>query len=249
MIYFFKMKSLSAGLILLVSLTITPAVAFAQYSSTNYQTNEVFFGLGGDLDASSTNYQLQSALGLLGVGDVSSTNYRSFGGFLTPNEPFLELAIDSSSVSLGNLETTTTKTGTATFHVRAYTDSGYTVQTISQPPQIPATSETLEPLSSASASVIGTEQFGMNLVANTSPASFGANPSPQPDSSFATGQAASGYDTTNLYKYVVGDTIASTGNSGWGATIFTMAYIANISSITEAGEYVMVHDLVVVAIY
>src|SRR3989304_8350527 len=60
-------------LLLVVFLAFIPSIAFAQYSSTNYQSNEVFFGIGGDLDASSTNYQAQSSAGALGVGYFSST--------------------------------------------------------------------------------------------------------------------------------------------------------------------------------
>jgi hypothetical protein len=96
----------------------------------------------------------------------------------------------------------------------------------------------------------------MNLVANTSPTTFGSNPSLQPDPTFATGIAAPGYSTTNQYKYGVGDVIACTGSagtcgniSGWGQTTYTISYIANINGITKAGAYSMDHDLVVVATY
>ena len=227
-------------------LAVSPAV-LAQYSSTNYQSNEVFFGIGGDLDSSSANYQAQSAVSALGVGNFIDTNYQAFSGFLTPNEPFLELGIDTSTVNLGTLDPAVAKTGTAVFHVRTYVDSGYSVQTMSQPPS--TSTDSLTPMTSQAASSPGTEQFGINLKANTSPASFGADPSPQPDGTFASGQAATGYDTANQYKYSVGDTIASSGSNGWGATIYTISYIANISPITEAGDYSMVHDLVVVATY
>jgi hypothetical protein len=95
----------------------------------------------------------------------------------------------------------------------------------------------------------GTEQFGINLVANTSPVSFGADPSPQPDSSFASGQAATGYDTTNQFKYNVGDTIAQTQSNGWGLTNYTISYIANIAVLTPAGKYSAVQDMVAVTTY
>lgn len=232
---------------------IIPATAFAQYSSSNYQSNEVQFGSGGDLQSSSANYQAQSLLGTLGVGNVVSANYQTYAGFLTPNEPFLEMSIDTSTVNLGTLDTGSTKTGTANFHVRAYIDGGYTVQTVSQTPSYTSGVNThyLTNMATTSTSAIGTEQFGINLVANTSPATFGANPSPQPDGTFATGVAATGYGTTNQYKYNVGDVIAQTpvGSSGWGQTNFTMSYIANISTLTPAGSYTMIHDLVVVATF
>jgi len=106
-------------------------------------------------------------------------------------------------------------------------------------------------MSTLASSAAGTEQFGINLVHNTSPANFGSDPSPQPDGTYATGIAAPGYSTANQFKYVVGDIIARTpvGSSGWGLTNYTISYIANASIITPAGSYEMVQDLVAVATY
>ncbi len=248
----------------LVSLTpflmlVSGGVALAQYSSPGYKTNEVFFGTGGDTGQSSANYKAQASVGSLGVGRYGSSNYQAYSGFLTPNEPFLEMQIDTASpVNLGTLDTGLTKTGVAAFHVRAYIDSGYTVQSVSQPPTTTsgAQTHTLAAMTTLGTSIIGKEQFGINLVANNSPATFGSNPAPQPDSTFAFGQAASGYNTINQYKYNVGDIIACTGTggtcgnaSGWGQTNFTISYIANIALTTPAGAYSMVQDLVVVATY
>lgn len=228
-------------------------IALAQYSSSNYKTNEVYFGAGGDNNQSSANYQAGVNAGALGVGQTSSANYQAYSGFLTPNEPFLELVISTSLVDLGNLDATLTRTGIAAFSVRAYVDSGYSVQTISQPPTYTsgAQNHTLTAMSALASPATGTEQFGINLVANTSPVSFGANPSPSPSSTFANGTAAAGYNTPNKYKYNAGDTIALTpaGLSGWGLTNYTISYMANISAFTPAGNYRMIHDLVVVATY
>ncbi|MBX4197581.1 hypothetical protein KW801_03455, partial [Candidatus Saccharibacteria bacterium] len=167
-------------------------LASAQYNSTNYKANEVFFGAGGDTNQSSANYNASVSAGALGVGQTSSANYQAYSGFLTPNEPFLELQIDTSTVDLGVLDTSTAKTGTALFHVRAHIDSGYTVQTLSSPPSYTSGTQThtLTAMTSLGSSTVGTEQFGINLVHNTSPANFGTDPSPQPNGTFATGVAA-----------------------------------------------------------
>lgn len=236
---------------LAIGILLLPASVFAQYNSSNYSTNEVLFGTGGDLDSSSTNYKAQTSTGALGVGNVSSANYRAYSGFLTPNEPFLEMGIDTSVVNLGYLDVASTNTGQATFHVRTYLDSGYTIQTVSQPPTLTSgiATHTLAGMSTQAAPSVGVEQFGINLRANTVPATFGADPVPFPDSSFAAGAAATGYNTPNQYKYVVGDIIAQTGSNGWGLTTFTISYIANMKLDTPAGNYTMVHDLVVVATY
>lgn len=243
------MKSLRLSAQLLIGVFfLFSATAYAQYSSSNYQSNEVFFGTGGDF-TSSTNYQAQSSIGALGVGNFSSTNFQTYAGFLTPNEPFLELSINTSLVDLGTLDASITKTGTANFHVRAYIDSGYTVQSVSQPPSMTSgASHTLAAKTTLGTPSVGTEEFGINLVDNASP-NIGADPSPQPSSSFATGQAAPGYNTADNFKYNAGDVIAQTSGSGWGQTDYTISYIANISLLTPAGSYSVIHDLVAVATY
>jgi hypothetical protein len=227
--------------------------ALAQYSSSNYKANEVFFGNGGDSNQSSASYKASVSSGALGVGNYASTNYRAYSGFLTPNEPFLELQIDTSAVDMGAVDAATTRTGQANFHVRAYIDTGYTVQTMSQPPTYTSGSatHTLAAMTTLGSSAAGIEQFGINLVHNTSPANFGGDPSPQPDGSFATGVAAAGYDTPNQFQYNVGDIVARTpvGSSGWGLTQYTISYIANASILTPAGDYTMVQDLVAVATF
>lgn len=244
--------SLITGALLLAAL-LSSGLASAQYNSSNYKANEVFFGAGGDNNQSSANYNASVSAGALGVGQTSSANYQAYSGFLTPNEPFLELQIDTTTVDLGVLDTSTARTGTAQFHVRAYIDSGYTVQTLSQPPSYTSGTQThtLKAMTSLGGSAAGTEQFGINLVHNTSPANFGTNPSPQPNGTFATGVAAAGYSTTNQYKYNAGDTIAQTpaGSSGWGLTSYTISYIANSGAFTPAGSYTMVHDLAVIATF
>jgi len=234
-------------------MVVLGGIAFAQYNSSNYKANEVFFGAGGDTNQSSANYKASASAGALGVGQTSSANYQAYSGFLTPNEPFLEMVIDTPTVDLGTLDTSITKTGTASFHVRAYIDSGYTVQTMSQPPSYTSGSQshTLTAMSTLGSPAVGTEQFGINLVANTSPAGFGSDPSPQPNGTFANGLAAAGYNTPNQFKYVPGDTIVQTpaGSSGWGLTNYTISYIADTSAFTPAGSYKMIHDLVVVATF
>lgn len=228
-------------------------VTFAQYSSGHYKANEVFFGSGGDTNQASNNYNASVSAGALGVGRYASTNYQAYSGFLTPGDPFLEMGIDTSSVNMGGLDPGNTVTGQADFHVRAYVNSGYTVQILSQPPSYTTGSQThtLTAMATQGSSTMGTEQFGINLVHNTLPATFGNDPSPQPSNTYATGIAAPGYDTANQFKYVVGDTVALTpsGSSGWGLTNYTISYIANSSILTPAGNYQMVQDLVVVATY
>jgi len=246
---------LLACLVLALIIFSSP-LAYAQYSSNSYSTNEVLFGNGGALNQSSANYQGQVSLGGTGGGDFFSANYRSNVGFLTQNQVFLSETINTSAVDLGTLSTSSTGSGTATFTVRTYLSQAYSVITASTP----LTNENghqLGPLSSPTASSAGTEQFGINLVKNTNfcgaGCDLGADPVNQPDNTFANGQAASGYNSANLFKYVLGGVIAnspaSAGSQAIGQTLYTVSYIANQAPLTQAGNYTMNHDIVVVPTY
>jgi hypothetical protein len=246
------MKRLWLGVLLVC---LWPALAqAAQSQSSNYGVNEVQFGAGSQLNTSSSNYRAQTSLGSTANGLVKSANYWAEAGYLTPDVPFLELKVDAADVDLGTLSAVSTSTGTATFHVRAYVDSGYVVTSMNNPP----TNENggfMAASSTALASSPGTEQYGINLVQNLTtcptpaPANFGTNPVQQPNNTYANGQAAPGYNTCGLFKYVKGDIIAQTSGNGWGQTDYTISYIANIAALTKAGSYKMTQDLVAVATY
>lgn len=222
-----------------------PGTAMAAYTSPNYSANEVQFGVGSGLQ-SSTNYQAQSSVGDLGVGNSTSPNYQTEAGFNTTTSPYLEAYVASGNIDLGALSTLSTAHTTATFHVRDYLSSGYIVQTVASPPSY--ATHTITPLASPTAATPGTEQFGMNLVANTSPANFGAAPAQVPDASFGFGYASSGYNTANKFKYNQYDTIAQSDKSS-GETDYTISYIMNISNTTPGGTYRFNQDLVVTGTY
>jgi hypothetical protein len=227
-------------------------VSAQQSSSTNYQVQESLFGSGGNVDTQSSNYRANGSAGANGVGSASSNNYDAEAGLLTPNEPYLEFAINTPTVDLGTLADNATASGTGSFYVRSYLNDDYVVKTVSSPPTNES-GHALAGMSSQAAPTVGIEEFGMNLVANTVPSSFGSDPVNYPGNSFADGQAATGYDTPNVFKYVVGDTVArapkTAGNRANGRTDYTISYIANMGSLTPAGLYKMDHDLVVVATF
>lgn len=217
-------------------------------SSSSYQVNESAFSSGSGIDSNSASYNARGSAGDLGVGEAGSTSYGAFAGPISPSDEYLELNITGGIVDLGTINTTTTGTGSSTFYVRTYINSGYVVETMSNPPT--NGTKTLTGMPSAAASSQGTEQFGINLVANTSPVAQGAAPSLQPNSTFANGIAATGYDTTNTYKYVVGDIIARSGSGrAWGQTNYTISYIANAGPITTGGLFSMNHDIVCIPTY
>jgi hypothetical protein len=229
----------------------------AQYSSPNFRVDEAFFGTGGEVDMSSDAFRGQGSAGSLGVGGSESANFMAEAGFLTPSEPFLEMVVTGATVDFGTLSDTATAFGSAqggdcncSFYVRTYFSSEYTVVTMSDPPTNESgaslAAKTTTGLPSTDQSV---EEFGMNLVANTSPL-MGANPVNDPDGTFADGSAATGYDIVNQFKYQKGDIVARSpanlSNPGVGKTNYTVSYIAKRNNITPAGVFTMFHDLVAV---
>lgn len=240
-----RVAGLLPGLCLLFLLGGT---AFAQYSSTNYKSNEVFFGTGGDPNQSSTNYKARTSSGSLGVGQYGSTNYQSYLGNITPDTPFLEFIVNTSSVSIGTLSASAPSTGTATFSVKTYLANGYVV-TNNSPTAAPKNGTyTMQRLTSPTTSSFGTEQFGINLVLNSGcggglPGSFGANPVQVPSSSFSFGTAAANYNTACNFTYNNGDTVAQSTKSS-GETDYTISYLYNISNLTPGGKYNFDHLLV-----
>lgn len=241
-----KYKSLLL-LIVLIAASCTSGVKALQASSATYGVDEAFFGSGGQLNACSTTYCSNQTAGDLGVGKSSSASYQvQAGSDVTDRTPYLEFVINNTNIDLGTLTTATTATATATFYVKTYLAGGYVVQNSSPGPQNDG--YTMHTLSTPTGSSIGNEQFGINLVANTNPATFGAGPNQAPDSTFSFGQVASGYNTANFYKYVDGDIVAFS-NSSSGETDYTISYIYNISNVTPGGTYILKHDLVATSTY
>ena len=80
-------------------------------------------------------------------------------------------------------------------------------------------------------SIQGTNQFGINLVANNSP-SVGHDP----EGPFANAFPSPGYDQPNEYKFVDGDTVAYSTNVSL-VKKFTVSYILNSAPDLHAGIY------------
>ena len=229
--------AIAASVALLGFVFVPPAFA-AQSSSSNYQVNEVFFGAGGELNACGTAYCAKQSAGEIAAGNTASNAFRAQAGFNTNREPYLAFSVAGGPTDLGYLSQFGTATTTATFAVKTYLASGYVVQLGSDPPANTAPGAyQLTPLTSPTGSSVGTEQFGINLVANTSPTTFGAPPVQVPDNTFSFGTVSTGYDTPDVYQYNKGDTIASS-NRSTGETDYTISFIYNISDLTPDGEYI-----------
>lgn len=146
--------------------------------------------------------------------------------------------MNGGTFDFGVLDASVVSALTTTYTIRNYLASGYVVTLVGTTPKNNSGGYSLAGISTPLASSPGTEQFGINLAANSlsGPGSFGAVPAQIPDSSFSFGAATADYDTTNEFKYVEGDTIAQSTKSS-GTTQYTLSMIANISNTTPGGAY------------
>jgi hypothetical protein len=110
-------------------------------------------------------------------------------------------------------------------------------------------SNTISAMGTAGLSLLGTGQFGMNLVFNDefcgTACDLGADVSPVANGTNYRGQAVAGYntggdDSVANFKFTSGDTVADSANGGAGGTdgqIFTVSYIVNVPGSQPAGTY------------
>ena len=240
--------------VLLSLMALLDRTAFAQYSGSSYKIEEAQVGsTGGDNDLTSGSYRGRAGVGDTAVGLVAGATYRAVGGFTTSDVPELEVSVNTPSLDLGSASSSTTLTGTANFGVRVYLASGYVVYTRGGLPTN-GNGDTIPGIATPSASAQGTEQFGINMIANLTscptpaPANYGADPQQLPDATFSFGSAAVDYNTCGLYKYVDGDQVAQSTQSS-GVTNYTISYVVNIAPLTKAGVYEVNHQMIVVATY
>lgn len=202
-------------------------------SSRNYQVTEWEFGSGATIDGCSGSYCSQATIG--DQGAASSGTSPQFGTVKT-DEPLLEVIIEPGESNLGTLSTERTATKTTSVKVRNNYDGGYSLQMVGDPPKLK--NHTLATPSTPTASIMGQEQFAINLVANTAP-SVGAAPiqvALQDGQQSIFGEPTETYKTPNRFMYQSGDIIAKSVTEK-GRTDYTISMIVNISSSTPAGKY------------
>lgn len=215
----------------------------AELESPNYKFEESTIGSGSMVQSNSANYQSTHTLGDVAIGEAASANYQVQAGSKTSPDPTLTVQINSSAASFGSFSPTNASMATASFSVSNYTAFGYVVQIEGSPPK--NGSRTIPALATEASSNPGTEQFGINLVANTSPVSIGANPD---QGQFGQGIAHPDYATPNKYHYNSGDIIASAPKSS-GLTKFTVSYLVNVAPLTKGGAYKTNQTIIVIGTY
>ncbi len=221
----------------------------SQSSSSHYSVSGVQIGGSGSTQqvCSGGSYCAQESVGDTVDGTGSSTNYSAQFGSDTTDIPLLEEIVSGGIQSLGVLQPTTTGTATFGVHVRSYLSSGYSLYVVGPSPSQGTHNLTTLDTSCPCTSQPGTEQFGINLAANSTPA-IGSAPVQVPSGTFSFGNVTANYDQSNLFKYHNGDAVAGSSVST-GETDYTLSMILNISNITPGGKYTGSFSALVVPLY
>lgn len=132
-----------------------------------------------------------------------------------------------------------TATATATSQMAASTNasSGYNITVNGT--TLTSGSNTIPAMTTAAASSTGSGQFGMNLVANTTP-NVGSNITPTSTGVNFKGEPLAGYNTANEFEFNSGNQVANSADGGAGPTdsqIYTVSYIVNVPGNQTAGTY------------
>lgn len=150
-------------------------------------------------------------------------------------QAILTFILGSTVCDMGIFSATQTKYCTHTIAAGSNAASGYVISYI---PTTTLTSgaHTITAMATQTGSILGSEQFGLNLRANTSAGSFtsgnfGADPSG------GTGTVMTGYSVIDQFKFVVGGENIAQAAGPSNLTTFTASFIANITAISEAGLY------------
>lgn len=166
--------------------------------------------------------------GATDTGTIAASTATTVNVTASVNET-LTFSIAGSPVTLGTLTTSAAGTDTSTFTVGTNASTGYSVTYAGS--TLTSGSDTIDALAANSGSSAGTEQFGINLVANNGTPTVGSDVSGS-----GTGAAETNYDTANSYRFVSGEAIAS-ASAATAENVFTVSYIANIATNTPAGAY------------
>jgi hypothetical protein len=144
-----------------------------------------------------------------------------------------------------------TDTATATSQMAASTNAGAGYAITVNGATMSSGSNTITAMNNAgspTALVLGTSQFGMNLIENITtfnnatptPAELGTNIAPTSNGTNYRGQPTANYGTADQFKFVSGDEVANSYNGGAGGTdaqIYTVGYVVNVPGSQPAGTY------------
>lgn len=156
----------------------------------------------------------------------------------------------AGTIDLGVFNPAAATTATSQMAASTNSQNGYSITVNGA--TLTSGSNTIPAMGSQAAPSVGTSQFGLNLRANTTAVStpaVGAEISPASNGGGLRGQAYTGYQTADQFKFTTGDTIANSASSGGalgtvGVTpgptnsqVYTTSYLVNVSGIQPPGTY------------
>ena len=136
---------------------------------------------------------------------------------------------DTHYADMGTLSPTETLTAQSQMAVGTNASGGFVITTVGRP--MSAGTNVIAPLAQPTPSIPGTNQFGINLVANSAPG-VGIDP----EGEWANTMPMNDYSQPDLYKFQDGDVIAYSPNVSLMKK-FTVSYIVNVSPSLKAGTY------------
>jgi len=182
-------------------------------------------------DASGTLIDLGSVLTQTNVGVTIQTQVPPILIFCVAQQVSDDCSNESGGnyTDMGTLSSSHTLTATSQMAAGTNASSGYVI-TVNGPP-MEAGTNVINPLGTPTASVSGSNQFGINLVANNAP-NIGGNP----DGAFANANPMPDYAAPNKFMYQDGSAVASAPNVSL-VRRFTVSYIVNAAANLRAGVY------------
>ncbi len=227
-----------------IPFALAPFAAAETSSSPNFKVTETEFGSSSSAEVCKGAYCTRSFVGNMVAGTSGTATF----GPITPDVPTLDVIVAAGPEPshLGVLTPEQTAVKTMIVKVRSYLSDGYYLQIAGNAPTY--SGHSLATPSVPTASTPGTEQFGINAVANTVPATFGANPIQVPSSEFSYGEVLPSYATPNQYMYQPGGTVARSLVAS-GQTDYTISMIINVANNTPAGYYSTEFSAVVIPMY
>lgn len=145
----------------------------------------------------------------------------------------LSFSLSANTLALGTLSSSAVVTGSHTFTVATNAASGMVITVAGT--TLTSGGNTITACAANCTNTggagQGTEQFGINLKDNATP-----NVGLEVSGTAPIAAAAANYNTVDSFRFVTGDTIASSA-AGINSSVFTVSYVTNIAGATEAGSY------------
>jgi len=152
----------------------------------------------------------------------------------------MTFSLSANSISLGTLSTGSASSGSHTISAVTTAAGGFAISYFAATLTNQQAGSYTIPVYSSSASSPGTAGFGINLKDNATP-----NVGAEPVVNSGTCGIAAGYGTADAYTFVASTNTTITSVTAPADCVYTASYVANISTVTGAGDYSTVITYVV----